>query len=147
MVPAHHGSAEVPTWAGVWRGGEVEVTPKAIFTRWSQLMEADPQGLCLHGWSPSSMRVSWSIQGHEGGAWGLQVGDRARFTEGVPLHADCEVEMNSDDFVALAAGALNPQLAYSDGRLRVKGKLGSVLALNVVLDRLVQNRVAESAPS
>lgn len=116
------------------------MTPKLIFSRWSQLVEADPHGFSMHGWSPSSMRVSWAISGSEGGEWGLQVGDRSSLTEGEPAHADCVVEMNDRDFVALASGALNPQLAYRDGKLRVSGKLGTVLALNVVLDRLVQKQ-------
>ncbi len=94
----------------------------------------------MRGWSPSTMRVSWAIKGSEGGEWGLQVGDRSTLTEGEPAHPDCVVEMSDNDFVALAEGTLNPQLAYREGKLRVSGKLGSVLALNVVLDRLVQKQ-------
>ena len=43
---------------------------------------------------------------------------------GEDSNADCTFTMKSDDFLALANGKLNPQNAFMQGKLKIKGSIG-----------------------
>ncbi len=48
--------------------------------------------------------------------------------------ADCTVKISISDFVKLAAGELNPQMAFMMGKLRVEGDMSLALQLGTILD-------------
>ena len=48
--------------------------------------------------------------------------------------ADCTVKISMDDFVKLAEGSLNPQMAFMMGKLRVEGDMSLALQLGTILD-------------
>ena len=47
--------------------------------------------------------------------------------------ADCTVIISKEDFLSLAAGDLNPQMAFMMGKLRVEGDMSLALQLGEVL--------------
>jgi len=46
--------------------------------------------------------------------------------------AECTVSMSADDLVAIATGTLNPQVAFLQGRLKVKGNPNLALRLEAL---------------
>jgi len=47
---------------------------------------------------------------------------------------DVTITVGEDDFLALAAGKLNPQQAFMRGKLKLKGNMAIAMKLNTVLD-------------
>lgn len=47
--------------------------------------------------------------------------------------ADCTVKISKENFLALAAGDLNPQMAFMMGKLRVEGDMSLALQLGEIL--------------
>lgn len=49
--------------------------------------------------------------------------------------ADCTVIISINDFLKLAEGDLNPQMAFMMGKLRVEGDMSLALQLGSILDK------------
>lgn len=47
--------------------------------------------------------------------------------------ADCTVKVTMDNFVAIAEGNLNPQMAFMTGKLRVEGDMSLAMQLGSIL--------------
>lgn len=46
---------------------------------------------------------------------------------------DCTITMSKDDFLALAAGELNPTAAFMQGKLKVDGDMSVAMQLSQIL--------------
>jgi len=49
------------------------------------------------------------------------------------LEADCTVKVSMDNFVQIAQGDLNPQMAFMTGKLRVEGDMSLAMQLGSIL--------------
>lgn len=68
------------------------------------------------------------------GDWVLDCSkDPAELKPGSVEGARVEVTMSEEDFVKLANGQLNPQMAFLGGKLKVKGDMGLALKLGQIL--------------
>ena len=47
--------------------------------------------------------------------------------------ADCTVKVSKDNFIQIADGSLNPQMAFMMGKLRVEGDMSLALQLGSIL--------------
>jgi putative sterol carrier protein len=47
--------------------------------------------------------------------------------------ADCTVKVSMDNFVQIASGDLNPQMAFMTGKLRVEGDMSLAMQLGSIL--------------
>jgi putative sterol carrier protein len=47
--------------------------------------------------------------------------------------ADCTVKVTTGDFVQIASGAMQPQMAFMTGKLRVEGDVSLAMRLNTIL--------------
>lgn len=47
--------------------------------------------------------------------------------------ADCTVKVIMDDFVQIAQGTINPQMAFMTGKLRVEGDVSLAMQLGAIL--------------
>ncbi len=47
--------------------------------------------------------------------------------------ADCTITISKDDFESLAAGELNPTMAYMTGKLKVAGDMSIAMQLSQIL--------------
>ena len=69
-----------------------------------------------------------------GGDWTLDCSkEPAEVKAGNAEGARVEVTMNEEDFVKLANGTLNPQMAFLGGKLKVKGDMGLAIKLGQIL--------------
>ena len=78
--------------------------------------------------------VIMHITGDNGGDWTLDcTKSPAVLCEGALADPKIEMTMEAADFVSMANGNLNPQMAFLGGKLKVKGDMGLALKLGAVL--------------
>lgn len=78
--------------------------------------------------------VVFHITGAAPADWTLDCSiEPATLAEGGVDGARVEVTMSEEDFVNLANGALNPQMAFLGGKLKVKGDMGLAIKLGQIL--------------
>lgn len=78
--------------------------------------------------------VVFHITGESDQDWTLDcTKNPAEVKEGTTAGAQVEVTMTEADFVKLANGELNPQMAFLGGKLRVKGNMGLAIKLGQIL--------------
>ena len=86
-------------------------------------------------WDWIGIRSRWRLLGPDGGDWDLDLRDGSGVSRETSEVADCEVEMQAEQFLELIRGELNPQLAFQKGTLRAAGKRFAVLKLNFLFDK------------
>ena len=78
--------------------------------------------------------VVFHITGPAAPDWTLDCSkEPAVLTQGGTDGAKVEVTMSEEDFVNLANGNLNPQMAFLGGKLKVKGDMGLAIKLGLIL--------------
>jgi len=58
----------------------------------------------------------------------------ARIEEGLDLNAEMGLEINSDLFVGIATGDVDPMEAFMEGELKVKGDMNALQKLEIFMD-------------
>lgn len=78
--------------------------------------------------------VVFHITGNANADWTLDcTSEPALVKPGGIEGAQVEVTMTEEDFVKLANGDLNPQMAFLGGKLKVKGSMGLAIKLGQIL--------------
>lgn len=78
--------------------------------------------------------VLFHITGDNASDWTLDCSKNpAEIKTGSVEGARVEVTMTEEDFVKLANGQLNPQMAFLGGKLKVKGDMGLAIKLGQIL--------------
>ena len=101
-------------------------TPREVIEKISLKLQADPA-------KASSLDSSFKfiVQGPEGGTWLVRCKEPVGVTEG-DSPSDCTLTVASNDFVAIAEGKLNPQVAFMKGALKVSGDISRALKLSSI---------------
>ncbi len=74
----------------------------------------------------------FDISGDGGGTWTLDF-TKPEVRDGSDGSAQCNVNMGSDDFLALVNGSLDPMQAFMMGKLQVSGDMALAMKLQGVL--------------
>jgi putative sterol carrier protein len=76
------------------------------------------------------MALVFSLSGNNGGDWTIVIAEGAvEVTEGVADDPTSTINMDSDDFVKMMSGQLNPMKAFMSGKAKVDGDLNSVMKM------------------
>jgi|SRR3989338_1633073 len=78
--------------------------------------------------------VVFHLTGSSASDWVLDcTKNPAEIKKGTLEGAKVEVTMTEEDFVKLANGSLNPQMAFLGGKLKVKGDMGLAIKIGQIL--------------
>lgn len=102
-------------------------TPQDVINNWSARVLADPKGI-----AKLDATYKFVVTGTGGGSWLFRCKDPVSVSAGQG-DAECTITMNAPDFVLLAKGELNPQMAFMSGRLDVEGDLELALKLGSIV--------------
>jgi putative sterol carrier protein len=102
-------------------------TPREVIHHWTAKITSDAARFGTLG-----ATFKFIVQGEGGGTWFLQCRDPVHVLED-DREASCTVTVSSQDFVRLGTGAMNPQVAYMMGKLRVSGDKALALKLHKLI--------------
>ena len=86
---------------------------------------------------PEEVAVAFHIRGNGGGSWQVTREEEPAIRV-APLGkgpVDCEVRMDSEDFMDIVEGRVSPREAFLSGKVEVHGDIGLVLALGELIQR------------
>lgn len=74
--------------------------------------------------------IQFNISGDKGGDWAVKVdnGD-VKVDQGVDAAPTCTITTSDETWIGLVEGTVNPMMAFTTGKLKVKGNMGDVMKL------------------
>lgn len=106
------------------------LTPKEIFEeKIAQRLAANPQVA-----EKINSSYQFDITGDGGGQWAVDLTKKSDFVvPGTIADPKVTITMSSKDFVDLVEGRLNGQMAFMQGKLKLKGDMSLALKLQQIL--------------
>lgn len=96
-----------------------------------QIFEQFPQRFNPEGAGDWNTVIQFHISGDKGGDWALKIHDgQCELVEGTVDDAKATVKASDDTFIGLITGKVNPMMAFTLGKVKVKGAMGEVMKLN-----------------
>ncbi len=109
------------------------MTAATVFQNWSQVLEADP-GLL------KEIAGRYVIElGGKGEKWVLECSEKGSIGKaggGTARGEVCSVSVDEEIFAGIGEGAVNPQIAFLDGQLKLRGNQRLALLFSVVVQKL-----------
>lgn len=74
--------------------------------------------------------IQFDLSGDQGGQWYVRVQDgKVEVAQGAADPATLTVSASAADYVEIASGKSNPQMAFMQGKLKLKGDMGLAMRL------------------
>lgn len=97
------------------------MTPAEIFSQVCSRFKSDKA-------AGVDMSLVFDLTGENGGQWSVVVADGGcKVTDGTVADPTATIQMDSDDYVAMTNGDLNPMMAFMSGKVKVDGDINSVM--------------------
>lgn len=75
----------------------------------------------------------FELSGDDGGTWQVRINEGTCTVEqGAPLPASIYVLMDASDYVQMILGSLNSQMAFMQGKLKIKGDIDLALRMQQI---------------
>ncbi|MEM1025028.1 MAG: SCP2 sterol-binding domain-containing protein [Myxococcota bacterium] len=105
-------------------------TPKEIFeTKIAERLKSKPELV-----QQINSSYQFELTGDDGGEWAIDLTkDADHVSAGTIEEPGVKVTMSASDFVDLVNGKLNGQMAFMQGKLKIKGDMSLALKLQQVL--------------
>jgi len=105
------------------------LTPKQIFEeRIAGRLAADPNKA-----KTVNAIYQFDLTGDGGGTWTVDLTQPKVLAGAGATAAQCTITMTATDFIDIIAEKLNPQMAFLQGKLKIKGDMGLALKLGTIL--------------
>jgi putative sterol carrier protein len=106
-----------------------DLTVPQIFENMKAKMAADPGKV-----AGINAIYQFNVTGAGGGEWYVNLKAAApEVVAGTAADANCTVTLADEDFVAITSGALNAQMAFMTGKVRIGGDMGLAMKLGKIL--------------
>jgi putative sterol carrier protein len=103
-------------------------TPTEIFADMKKKMETDPSGV-----AGINAIYQFNVTGDNGGSWYVDLTGAPSLAAGTKDGANCTITVAAQDFVDIASGKLNGQMAFMTGKLKIAGDMGLAMKLNKII--------------
>jgi putative sterol carrier protein len=109
---------------------EAQMTP-------DQIVEAMPGFLIPEKAGSTSGTIEFDLSGEGGGKWWLKIHDgKAESGKGDPPEAPkVTLSANSEDWVKIMSGKMDPVSSYMSGKLKIKGDMGLAMKMQTMFRR------------
>lgn len=96
----------------------------------AQVFEAMPSRLDAAKADGINVIIGWDLSGDEATQKTIKIASGSMTVEdGIDADANATISMDSDDFVAMTTGELNPMMAFMGGKVKVDGDMSSVMKI------------------
>ena len=98
-----------------------------------EVFEAMPSRLDAAKAADINVVIGWDLSGDEECQKTINIADGAMtVADGLDADANATISMDSDDFVAMTTGELNPMMAFMGGKVKVDGDMSAVMKIQSI---------------
>ncbi len=96
----------------------------------AEIFEHMPAQLDAEKAADLTMTVAFDLSGDQATKKTLVVKDgEATVNDGLDADADATLIMDGEDYAKMVSGELNPMVAFTSGKVKIEGDLGSIMKL------------------
>ena len=99
----------------------------------ADIFEAMPSRLDADKAAGINVVIGWDLSGDEAASKTMTITDGVLTVEdGIGDDVNATISMDSDDFVAMTTGELNPMMAFMGGKVKVDGDMSAVMKIQSI---------------
>lgn len=96
----------------------------------ADVFEAMPSRIDASAAGDITVTIGWDLSGDETSQKTVKIVSGVLTVEdGLADEADATISMDSEDFVAMTTGELNPMMAFMGGKIKIDGDMSSVMKI------------------
>ena len=96
----------------------------------AEILKGMPERLNVEKAKGLNVIVGWSLSGDDPSDYTVSIADgKATIIDGISDDAAATLSMDSDTFIGLQSGQVNPMTAFMTGKIKIEGDMGSVMKM------------------